>query len=48
MNIEQQNRINILKKFDKLKQRGKPLYIEAYKIMAATTEVIKMKFKDIN
>jgi hypothetical protein len=34
----------ILKKFHKQKQLGKPLYVEAYRIMAATTEVIKMKF----
>lgn len=33
----------ILKRFQRLKNRGKPLYVEAYKIIAATTEVIKMK-----
>lgn len=32
----------ILKKFRKLSQRNKPLYNEAYKIMAACTEVIKI------
>ena len=34
----------ILKKFHHLKRRNKPFYSEAYKIMAATTDVIKMKF----
>lgn len=34
----------ILKKFHKQKRLGKPLYIEAYKIMAASTEVIIMQF----
>jgi hypothetical protein len=34
----------ILKKFHKQKRLGKPLYIEAYKIMACSTEVIKMQF----
>jgi hypothetical protein len=33
----------ILKKFHKQKQLGKPLYVESYRIMAATTEVIKMQ-----
>ena len=33
-----------MKKFHKQKRLGKPLYIEAYKIMAASTEVIKMQF----
>lgn len=32
-----------MNKFYKLKRRNKPLYVEAYKIMAATSEVIKMK-----
>jgi hypothetical protein len=34
----------ILKKFYKQKLIGKPLYVEAYKIMAATSEIIKIKF----
>jgi hypothetical protein len=34
----------LLKKFHKLKQRGKALYVEAYKIMAASTEVLKIQF----
>lgn len=33
----------ILAKFHKLMQLKKPLYIEAFKIMAAITEVIKQK-----
>ena len=32
----------ILKKFQKLSKHAKPLYTEAYKIMAASTEVIKV------
>jgi hypothetical protein len=32
----------ILKKFHHLMRRNKPFYTEAYKIMAATTDVIKM------
>lgn len=35
----------ILKKFYRLKNRGKPLYIEAYKVMAASTEVIKAQLQ---
>jgi hypothetical protein len=35
-----------LKNFHKLSRKGKPLYVEAYKIMAASNEVIKMKFGD--
>jgi len=34
----------LLQKFKKQANRNKPLYIEAYKLMAATTEVIKMKY----
>jgi len=34
----------ILKKFHHLMRRNKPFYTEAYKIMAATTDVIKMQF----
>ena len=33
----------ILGKFHRLVKRNKPLYTEAYKIIAATTEVIKVK-----
>lgn len=43
MNITKQNLPKILKRFYKLKLRGKPLYVEAFKIMAAITEVIKMQ-----
>lgn len=41
---QQQNIPTILKKYHKLMKRGKPLYVEAYKIMAASTQVIEMKF----
>jgi hypothetical protein len=34
----------ILKKFHHLMRRNKPFYTEAYKVMAATTDVIKMQF----
>ena len=34
----------ILKKFQRLSRRNKPLYSEAYKIMAASAEVIKIQF----
>ena len=33
----------ILGKFHRLVKRNKPLYVEAYKIIAATTEVIKVR-----
>jgi len=42
---EKANLPRILKKFRKLQRYGKPLYIEAYKIVAASTEVIKMQFQ---
>lgn len=51
METQQQNVPRILKKFHKLMKRGKPLYVEAYKLMAASTQVIEMKFgasKDAN
>ena len=35
----------ILKKFHKLQRYGKPIYIEAYRIMAASTEAIKIQFQ---
>lgn len=36
----QQQVPKMLKKYLRLKNRGKPLYVEAYKIMAATTQVV--------
>jgi hypothetical protein len=41
---QKENIPKILKKFYKQKLIGKPLYVEAYKIMAATSDIIKMKF----
>lgn len=44
MQTQQQKVPRILKKFHKLMKRGKPLYVEAYKIMAASTQVIDLQF----
>jgi len=38
----------ILRKFNRMRKRGKPLYIESYKIMAASTEVIKMRGAEVS
>ena len=35
----------MLGKFQRLSRRGKPLYMEAYKIMAASEQVIKAQLK---
>jgi hypothetical protein len=34
----------VLRKFETLKKRGKPLYVKAYEIMSAITQVLKVLF----